>query len=310
MTDRPRAVVLRALGLGDLCTAVPALRALRRALPHHHLQLCTPAPLSPLVDWAGVADEVVPTRGLDRPLPSRLDRPDVAVNLHGRGPQSHRRLRALLPRRFVGFGSGRGPRWEDDEHEVDRWCRLVTSAFDVPCDPGDLRLSPPLPVEAAEPAPVLVHAGAAAAARRWPPERFAAVVRDVRRRGRSVVLTGGADERSLATEVAERAGCAEDPDCTVAAGETDLLQLAALVQSAAVVVCGDTGVAHLATALGRPAVVLFGPTSPEHWGPPRDGPQSVLWAGRTGDPHGGEPDPGLLAITVPEVLVALEAHVG
>jgi hypothetical protein len=30
-----------------------------------------------------------------------------------------------------------------------------------------------------------------------------------------------------------------------------------------------------------------------------------LWAGRCGDPHGGDPDPGLLELTVADVLEAL-----
>ena len=68
-------------------------------------------------------------------------------------------------------------------------------------------------------------------------------------------------------------------------------------------VCGDTGVAHLATALGTPSVVLFGPTAPARWGPPRERPiHRVLWAGRSGDPHAAEPDPGLLAIA-PQMVI-------
>ena len=62
---------------------------------------------------------------------------------------------------------------------------------------------------------------------------------------------------------------------------------------------------HLATALGTPSVVLFGPTDPARWGPPEAGPHRVLWAGRTGDPHGDRPDPGLLTITVDEVARAV-----
>jgi ADP-heptose:LPS heptosyltransferase len=72
------------------------------------------------------------------------------------------------------------------------------------------------------------------------------------------------------------------------------------------VVCGDTGVAHLATALRTPSVVLFGPTPPARWGPPADRPwHRVLWAGRTGDPHGRSADDGLLEIDVADVTAAL-----
>jgi hypothetical protein len=90
------------------------------------------------------------------------------------------------------------------------------------------------------------------------------------------------------------------------AGRTDLVELGALVAVAGRVVCGDTGVAHLATALGTPSVLLFGPTSPARWGPPPDREAHVaLWAGRTGDPHGTVPDPGLLMISVDDVLAGL-----
>jgi ADP-heptose:LPS heptosyltransferase len=71
------------------------------------------------------------------------------------------------------------------------------------------------------------------------------------------------------------------------------------------VVCGDTGVAHLATALGVPSVVLFGPVPPREWGPPSDPKHQVLWAGRRGNPHGLEIDPGLLELTVADVIKAL-----
>jgi ADP-heptose:LPS heptosyltransferase len=92
------------------------------------------------------------------------------------------------------------------------------------------------------------------------------------------------------------------------AGPTDLLHLAALVAAAERVVCGDTGVAHLATASGTPSVVLFGPTSPDGWGPPPGRTiHRVLWAGRQGDPHAAEPDPGLLRIGVDVVVEALAA---
>jgi ADP-heptose:LPS heptosyltransferase len=79
-----------------------------------------------------------------------------------------------------------------------------------------------------------------------------------------------------------------------------------VVAHAARVLCADTGVAHLATALGTPSVVLFGPTPPARWGPPPERTRHrVLWAGRSGDPNGDRPDPGLLTLQPRDVLEAI-----
>jgi ADP-heptose:LPS heptosyltransferase len=308
VSGRPLLVALRPLGLGDLLTGVPALRALRSAFPQHRIVLAAPGALSPLAFASGAVDDVIDTRPLTS-LDPRLRDADMAVNLHGKGPVSHRVLLAARPKRLVAFANGDVPEsagmpeWRADEHEACRWCRLLAEQG-IPADPSDLYLDPPserLPAKVV--GATILHAGAASAARRWSPGRFAAVARAELVRGRAVLYTGTAKERPLAAEVARLASGG-----TVVAGETDLAGLAALVAAAGRVVAGDTGVAHLATALRTPSVVLFGPTSPAHWGPPVADPRHrVLWAGRPGDPHGREPDPGLLAIRVDDVLAALAA---
>ncbi|MEU7927918.1 glycosyltransferase family 9 protein [Micromonospora sp. NPDC049107] len=300
-------LVLRALGVGDLVTAVPALRALRAAYPDHELALAAPGGLAPLVDLVGGVDELVDTTGLDGPLrPGRA--PEIAVNLHGRGPQSHRLLAAARPGRLVAFanadaGFGDGPRWRDDEHEVDRWCRLL-SWYDIPADRRDLGLRRPdpagLPVGA-----TLLHPGSNVPAKRWPAERFAALARTLRERGHRVLVTGSTDERGLAERVAEASGL---PPAAVLAGRTDLGALAALVADARLVVSGDTGVAHLATAYGTASVVLFGPVPPAAWGPPPDRPRHrALWAGEGDWPRwdGVGTHPTLTALPLDEVLAAV-----
>ena len=307
---RSRVLVYRALGLGDFLTGVPALRALRGALPHQELHLAAPAALDPLVRLAGVADRRVDARGLE-PFAWTGPPPELAVNLHGRGPQSHDLLRAVRPRRLVAFantGAGHtGPPWRADEHEVRRWCRLVSDELDVPADPRDLPLRRPGPASAV-PGAVVVHPGAAFEARRWPADRFAEVARWGAAEGLDVVVTGGSSEVDLARRVARLAGLSEG---AVLAGRTDLLELAAVVAGARLVVCGDTGVAHLASAFGTPSVVLFGPTPPPRWGPPEWGPHEVLWHGDgTGRPWGDEPDPALLRIRVAEVVGAAERLLG
>jgi len=304
----PTVLVLRALGVGDLLTAVPALRALADAFPRHRRVLAAPRSLAALALATGAVDAVAdaaPLAALDR----ALDAPDVAVNLHGRGPESHRVLLATRPRRLIAFAHGDVPEtatlpaWRSGEHEVRRWCRLLAECG-IPADPTRLDVDPPpRPVPPVARGATLLHPGAASGARRWPAERWAAIARMERRAGRAVVITGSAAEVPLAHALARAAGL---PGSAILAGRTDLLGLAAVVAAAARVVCGDTGVAHVATALRTPSVLLFGPISPAEWGPPPDRPwHRVLWLGRTGDPHADAPDPGLLAIDPADVIAAL-----
>jgi ADP-heptose:LPS heptosyltransferase len=321
LAARPRLVVLRALGLGDLLTAVPALRALERAFPDHERVLAAPAALAPLAKLVGWP--LVPARELE-PLPPALERPDMLVNLHGCGPESHELVLAARPRQRIWFehaevpASLGSPRWRKGEHEVRRWCRLLTETG-ISADPAELSIAAPTkaapsgagtsiaPPGAAPPSAAgatIIHPGAASGARRWPADRFAAVARAEADAGRTVLVTGSRAELPLALEVASLAGL---PAAAVLAGSTDLTGLARLVAAAGSVVCGDTGVAHLATALGTPSVVLFGPTSPAEWGPPpRSRRHRALWTGRRGDPHAERPDPGLLEITPADVIRELD----
>jgi ADP-heptose:LPS heptosyltransferase len=301
---RQTAVVLRPLGLGDLLTGVPAIRAVRAAVPDHRLVLATTAALEPMAALIGAVDEVLIARELE-PLVWNGPPPELAVDLHGKGPASHVVVAALGPGRLLTFESPGypGPRWYPDEHEVHRWCRLVSEGLGVPADPDALDLAVPdvhPPVAGA----TVVHPGAAFPGRRWPPARFAAVARHLAAAGHDVRITGGPAEVDLARAVAAGAGLGAD---AVLAGRTSPLELAAVVAAARVVVSGDTGVAHLASAYRRPSVVLFGPVSPALWGPPPRPQHVVLWHGDgTGDPWGTELDPALARITVDEVTGALD----
>ncbi|MFG3599796.1 glycosyltransferase family 9 protein [Micromonospora chersina] len=299
-------LVLRALGVGDLATGVPALRALRAAYPGKELALVAPRWLAPLVELVGVVDRQVFADGLGHlgwPGPP----PAVAVNLHGRGPESHRMLAEARPRRLLAFANADagwhdGPPWRAEEHEVDRWCRML-GWYGIPADRTDLALR--RPVAGGLPTGVtVVHPGAKAAQRRWPPEHFAAVARELSGRGHRVVVTGSPGERDIAAEVARRAGLPAD---AVLAGATDVGELAALVAHARLVLCGDTGVAHLATAFATPSVLLFGPVPPSWWGPPPDRPwHEALWAGPRPAGDGPGVHPALAELDVPAVLAAVD----
>jgi len=303
----PEFLALRALKLGDLLVAVPALHAIRRERPDHRLVLAVPGWLEPIADLVGGLDVLWPTPGLDHPLGIEPGRIDTAMNLHGNGPESRGVLEQLRPRVLLGHASPGwdGPEWEDHVLERHRWARLAT-AHGMPADQEDIAIDRPAQASPA-PGAVVVHVGAFYGSRHWPVDRFAAVVEAFRADGHRVVLTGSAKERDRALEVAALAGWgADDVDRDVLAGRIDLAEMAATVADAALVVSVDTGAAHLASAYGTPSVVLFGPAPPEEWGPPVDGPHVVLTHPelRVGDTFGTECDPALLAVQVADVVAA------
>lgn len=164
---------------------------------------------------------------------------DLAANLHGRGPQSTRALRAVLDERgspaalLIGHrcataGVDDGPEWDDEAAEVDRWVRLVVAAGG-PCSADDLVLPPagsgvgggtsPGPWAGADEdegadevgvdlrrlaGAVVLHPGAASGSRRWPADRWAALAAQLLADGHRVVLTGAGAEADLTGEVARR----------------------------------------------------------------------------------------------------------
>lgn len=202
----------------------------------------------------------------------------------------------------------RRAQWDDTEHEVDRWCRPVTWCGGA-CDRQDVYLER----SEARSSEILLHPGAAAPARRWPPDRWAQLAAHLVTTGNRVTLTGGPAETALCHRIVETVKRSR-PDAAApanTAGQLGLPDLANRVGRAKLLVSGDTGVAHLATAYRTPSVLLFGPTPPHRWGPCAD-PRlhTVLWHGaddRPGNPHGALVDPALAAIEVSEVMAAIAA---
>jgi hypothetical protein len=296
-----------------MITGLPAMALLRGALPGHRIVGAVPGQYAGLLVGAGLLDEALPTAELGA-LDGAPGEPDLAVDLHGNGPPSRELLRTLQPRRLVAFvrpGEDAGPAvetstWNDTEHEVTRWCRLLREHLDGAGEPPPLwtlLASPPAVLQGA----TVLHPGAAAGSRRWPADRWAAVAAALAADGHRVVVTGTPGEQELVDAVAGPAGAAT----ATALGVEELF---GLVAAARLVVSGDTGVAHVASAYGTPSVVLAGPVSPARWGPP-DRPRHVaLWPapdpGYRGDPHGTEPDPVLLVTTVADVLAGVALVLG
>jgi len=144
----------------------------------------------------------------------------------------------------------------------------------------------------------LITPGAGWGAKRWPPERYAAVAEGLAQRGLNVVVNAGPGEEPLAAAIASGSAVAVT---------ATLPQLIALTRRIALCIGGDTGPLHLACALGRPVVGIYGPTDPS-----RNGPYGtrarVLRSPDSRRDHSrrAAPDPGLLTISPDDVLRAAD----
>lgn len=303
MASPERILVVKLATLGDLLTSTPALRALRTSFPRAHIGVLTTPGHTAALRGLDSFDEIIAfdKYAFDRPTDALLHLPtatrfanelragnwDVLVLLHhlttpfGVAKYAALALMSGAPRR-VGLDNGRG-RWFLTEsapdygfgikHEVEYW--LDTVGVLGARHPGSPRLElcvTPDDVSWAEnrvpQGGVLLvpGSGAYSTARRWSPDRFAAVGRALLDRHglRPLVLSGTTpDEVALAGEVAARIGTG----ATVVPAAPSPQALGALVRRCTLVVANDGGVVHVATAVGTPVVAVFGPSNDRAWGP-------------------------------------------
>lgn len=109
----------------------------------------------------------------------------------------------------------------------------------------------------------VIHPGASAISRRYPPEKFAAALRQLTALSGDntpqLVFTGDAAEALLVDRV--RSECGKSASV---AGRLTLGQLGAVLEKASVLIANNTGPAHIAAALGVPVVDLYALTNPQH----------------------------------------------
>lgn len=291
-----RIVVFRALRLGDMLCAVPALRVLRRNFPEAMIDLIgLPETASFAYQYSAYVDRLrtfpgfpgLPERPVDiGDLPRFVEEMqresyDLALQLHGNGVLTNSIVSLFGAKQTAGFYQPGSycpdPKffliYPEGEHEIRRCLELMRFlGFDL--DSENIHL--PLASEDYQAADellrefgltrgwyVCIHPGASVEERRWSAEHFAAVARTLIGCGENVLLTGTAAERALCEVINEGA----QHRAYDLSGRTGLGCLAALLQGAKLLVCNDTAVSHIATALDVPSVVVFSSSDPQRWAP-------------------------------------------
>lgn len=295
-----RVLCVRLDNLGDLLMTGPAIRALKAAVPGRRVTLLTSPAAAAAARLLPGCDSVItfgapwvegprgtPGGDAERRLAARLaGRFDAAaiftVNTQSPLPTALLLYMAGVPRRLAH--SREHPHqlltdWVPESepghatrHEVRRQLDLVAAAG---AHTDDDRLALRLPRAARAKAAallegagldrtrpwVLLHPGASAPTRRYPPELYARAADTLaREHGVQILVVGGpADE-----ELVGRVRSAMDAPSHGLTTRLDLAEFAALVASAPVLVCNNSGPAHIAAAVGTGVVDLYALTNPQH----------------------------------------------
>ncbi len=298
-------LVFRALQLGDMLCAVPALRALRAALPHTRIALVgLPWAKQFAARFPRYIDEFIAFPGHDafpeQPVQHhrladfysamRARKFDMALQMHGSGEYSNNITRAFGARALAGYGDSQSAGREqfhpypDGGAEPLRLLHLV-ALLGAPAD-GDHLEFPITDADERELAAsgladgltpgsyVCIHPGARIRDKCWHPARFAQVADqiatefDVR-----IVLTGSADEAPLTAAVASRMRY----KALDAAAPISIGAMAALMSRSRLLIANDTGVSHIAAGLKLNSVVIFSKADIRRWAPLDKQRHRCLW---------------------------------
>ena len=274
--------------LGDAVMALPAMAAVRAAMPEARMTIAAIPAVAPIFEEeTGVApDEVVTIsdRRRERTV-LKLGRFEAALLLPNSFRSAWIARRAGVPERWGFSGSLRGalltraiPRPGERMHQSAYYAWLVKElGFEVASSIPTIRVREEtarradalLAKHAVAPTARVVGFAPGAAyghAKRWPPSRVAEVIaRATREQGVVAVLVGAAGDRDAGHEV--ESALPFGVSVVNLIGRTDLRQLTGVLARCAGFVSNDSGAMHLAAAVGAPVTAIFGPTDEQATSP-------------------------------------------
>lgn len=277
-----RILIIRRDNIGDLVCTTPLIDALRARLPRAWIAALVNSYNAEVLARNRALDEVFVyeklkhrTQSLVRNLAARAKltahlrkaRLDYVL-VPAATPRTIRVAASYAPRHIVAAQSTPG----DLRHEVERTFALGGS-LGVAGTPGPMRIYPD-PDAVRELRARLgagpfsaVHISARRPAQRWPLERWAELIRELKRTTGVMLLwaPGSANDTrhpgdDLNAGRLEQAGVA-------AVRTPDLRTLIAALSLADNVICPDGGAMHIAAALGKRVVALFGDSPVARWAP-------------------------------------------
>jgi ADP-heptose:LPS heptosyltransferase len=293
--DIKKIIVFRALQLGDMLCAIPAIRALRSAYPEAEITLAGlpwaaslpgrfPRYLDKFIHFPGYPG--LPEQGLNpQAFTSFLSAVqsanfDLAFQMQGNGSVVNPMVELFNAKYTAGYyieghyhpDNGLFLRYPDFGSEIERHIALM-EYLGIPSKGTDLEF--PLAPEDEDDllaaglgdlerdTYVCIHPGSRGSWRQWPAAYFAEMADYCAEQGLDVVLTGTKDELEIVEDVRRKMKYTP----LVAAGKTSLGAVALLIRDAYLLVSNCTGVSHIASAMKTPSIVISMDGEPDRWAP-------------------------------------------
>jgi len=295
-------LVLQLKRIGDLILTTPPLVALRQQFPQARITLCVHKTCGGLTPAIPFVDEVLvfQPKGGNLHLWARLATGSFDVSLDF-SETDRSAFFALLSKagRRIAFAKAQKSRLGSlffnefvessvrENHTVDRNLDLLQplgiQSRDFPVtlqvpEPACARVNALLEEAGVRGQYVIVHPGTARPEKFWVPQRWAEVIDHCQEKlGLPCVVTGTLDPTEKNHVQAIKAA-ARTPICDFS-GRLTLLELAAAIQRAHLLLSMDSAPVHLGAVFGTRQISLFGETNPFHWRP-RHNRSAILLAGQ------------------------------
>lgn len=280
-----RVLLVQTAFLGDVVLTLPLINTLQHHMPQARIDVLTVPAHAPLLQGQPGVHAVIPydKRGRQRGYQGlvcmvrqlRAQQYDLALAPHRSWRTALLLARSGIPQR-IGFDHW-STRWAYTAtvprpmtgHEVERNLRLLTAVglagesvllpfWVAPAARERARQYYATQGIAATETVIGVIPGSQWGTKRWPAERFTALIEQLSRLWQArFVLFGGPQDTVIAQTIT--AACPVTVLDLI--GRTPVAELAAYLERCDFVISNDTGPMHIAAALGKPIVVLFGPTT-------------------------------------------------
>jgi len=284
--------VFRALQLGDMLCAIPAIRALRHAYPEAEITLLgLPWAASFIKRFDQYFDRFIhfpgypglPEQDFDEEafndflLQMQEEKFDLVLQMQGNGSIVNPLMFRFGARHVAGFHNDEETipsklflLYPDFGQEANRHLQLMQhlgipekgAHLEFPINQKDREELENLLLPVTPKKYICVHPGSRGTWRQWPPAYFALLADYLNQLGYMPIITGTEDEIDITREVRK---CLRQPHIDLT-GQTSLGALAALIKDAFFIISNCTGISHIAAAVQTPGIIISMDGEPHRWG--------------------------------------------